>query len=236
MQQSHVQRYVSYFSCYATVISSVALTPYSVYYMYGILASRQQYILTKNLYTQLNIVNGERCTLRSIHYTTKVAQRHTPALMTAIQHLQQQMKLQNYVLLPAMPDFITIPIDHSIVLINHKAQGQTLGSTVVDLAIPPTGPAPSTMDAIVALSRCKNWNSLYLLRSIPDKVLTQALPAELRTELARQNTLAENTATPVHAKHVFNVTAMTSHAIPDCRAILRAADNPTFTTLPPCGT
>ncbi|KAH3714545.1 hypothetical protein Pelo_18945 [Pelomyxa schiedti] len=61
-----------------------------------------------------------------------------------------------------------------------KAQGQTLGGgTVVDLAIPPTGPSPKHNGwAIVALARCKNWNSLYLLRSIPDKVLTQGLPAE----------------------------------------------------------
>ncbi|KAH3759740.1 hypothetical protein Pelo_8457 [Pelomyxa schiedti] len=226
-----------------------------------LLAPQQQYILTKNLYTQLNIVNGGRCTLRSIHYTTKATQRCTPALMTAIQHIQLQMKLQNYTLLPTMPDYITVcistntsatdatrraalppsapetafgtedmvifpenstfryahyavhrrqtPIDHSIVLTNHKAQGQTLGSTVVG-AGPVGGMARSS------------------------------LPAELRVELARQNTLAENTATLVQATHVFNasitllhmVTAMTSHTVPDCRAILGTLENTTFAAIP----
>eukprot|EP01105_Mastigella_eilhardi_P023053 TRINITY_DN5767_c0_g2_i1.p1 TRINITY_DN5767_c0_g2~~TRINITY_DN5767_c0_g2_i1.p1 ORF type:complete len:189 (+),score=28.26 TRINITY_DN5767_c0_g2_i1:199-765(+) len=73
-----------------------------------------------------------------------------------------------------------LPLDNNLFITTHKAQGHTLGTTIIDIAVPPTGQRPNMMALLVSLLRLTRWSDVYLVRGFPEELLHQGFPAVLK--------------------------------------------------------
>jgi hypothetical protein len=75
-----------------------------------------------------------------------------------------------------------LPITAAYAFTDFRAQGQTLGHVVIDIAPVPSGPRLTQFNAYVALSRSSGRETIRLLRDFDEKLFISGLPEELRKE------------------------------------------------------
>ena len=78
---------------------------------------------------------------------------------------------------------------------DYRAQGQTLGRVIVDLATPATGKAPTQFNFYVSLSRSSGREHLRLLRYFDESIFGDPLPATLMDEDDRLEEMDQRTYT-----------------------------------------